>query len=310
MGVKGGGQLSKVVRIMVRKDTSPPFFPIGSPAFVTNMGASSLSVCRLTVEVSAGDEFDVTMPAEDAFVALYQLRDHPAHEFRLDGKVQDIGPAARATLNLVDMSGEPRGRLRQPVDTLFFHMPRAALNQIAQDAGAAKVERLVASDAWSTTDPVVDSLHGLLVDALADGVLANRLFHDHLMCGLGAHFAATYGGMRPHRTDRGGLAPWQGRRALEMLAADLSGDLSLDDLAGECGLSATYFARAFKRSVGTTPHGWLQNRRIETAKLFLADRNESLAEIALHSGFADQSHFTRTFGRLVGMTPGAWRRLQ
>lgn len=295
---------------MVRKDTSPPIFPMGARALVTNMRAATLSVCRLTVEVSAGDEVDVAMPAEDAFVVLYQLRDHPAHEFRLDGKVQDIGPASRATLNIVDMSGEPRGRLRQPVDTLFFHMPRAALDEIAQDAGAAKVGRLIAPESWTTTDPVVDSLHGLLVDALAEGAPANRLLHDHLICGLGAHFAATYGGMRPHRIDRGGLAPWQQRRARELLASDLHGELSLHDVALECGLSATYFARAFKRSVGTTPHGWLQNLRIETAKLFLADRQLKLAEIALNSGFADQSHFTRTFRRLVGMTPGAWRRLR
>jgi AraC-like DNA-binding protein len=250
------------------------------------------------------------MPAEDAFVALYQLRDHPAHEFRLDGIVRDVGPVPRATLNLIDMAGAPRGRLRQPVDTLFFHLPRVALDELAEEVGATKVDRLVAPEAWATTDPVVDDLHGMIVNALATGAPANRLLHDHLLLGLGAHFAVTYGGMRLQRPDRGGLAPWQERRAKELIATNLSGDLALADIARECGLSPAHFARAFKRSTRATPHGWLQLRRIDLAKTLIADRRLPLAQVALRCGFADQSHFTRTFARVVGSTPGAWRRLR
>ncbi len=295
---------------MIRKNTPLPLFPKAAPALVIKTRTSALSVCRLTVDVASGEEIDVTMPAEDAFVVLYQLRDHPPHEFRLDGKAQRIGPAPKATLNIIDMAGEPRGRLTQPVDTLFFHLPRAALDEIAAEAGAAKVDRLVAPDSWLTTDHVLDGLHRPLIDALGNASSANRLFHDHLMTALGAHFASTYGGMEPYRLDRGGLAPWQQRRAQELMDANLAGDISLDQVARGCGLSVAYFSRAFKRSTGATPHGWLQNRRIERAKLLLPDRNVALAEIALRCGFADQSHFTRTFARLTGKTPGVWRRLQ
>lgn len=295
---------------MVARDAAPPRFPLGTAAIVTPTRTAALSLCRLTVDVVDGEQVDVTMPGEDAFVVLYQLRDHPPHQFRLDGKHHDVGPAARGTLNIVDLTGEPRGRLHEPVDTLFFHLPRAALDEIAEDAGAARVDRLVAPQAWSTTDIVVDSLHGLLAGALADEAPANRLLHDHLLLGLGAHFAACYGGMRPHRLVRGGLAPWQLRRAEDALAADLTGGTSLHEIAHDCGLSATYFSRAFKRSTGTTPHAWLQRRRIDTAKRLLADRTIPLAGVALTCGFADQSHFTRIFARLAGVTPGTWRRLQ
>jgi AraC family transcriptional regulator len=295
---------------MIRKDAPPPQFPNGAPALVAKTRTSALSACRLTVDIATGEEVDITMPAEDAFVVLYQLRDHPAHEFCLEGKAQQIGPAPKATLNIVDMTGEPRGRLTQSVDTLFFHLPRAALDEIAAEAGAAKVDRLVAPEPWLTTDLVVDGLHRPFIDALVDGSSANRLFHDHLLSALGAHFAATYGGMEPYRLDRGGLAPWQERRAKDLLAADLAGDLSLRYVAQECGLSTTYFSRAFKRSTGTTPHAWLQLCRIDHAKQLLADRDLPLAEVALSCGFADQSHFTRTFARLAGVTPGSWRRLQ
>ncbi len=140
------GPIAKVCKIMVHKNSPPPLFPNGAPAFVTNTRRSALSVSRLTVEVATGEEVEVTMPAEDAFVVLYQLRDHPAHEFRFDGKAHEIGPTPRSTLTLVDLIGKPSGRLRRSVDTLFFHLPRAALDDIAEEAGAPKVRQLAAPE--------------------------------------------------------------------------------------------------------------------------------------------------------------------
>jgi AraC-like DNA-binding protein len=109
---------------------------------------------------------------------------------------------------------------------------------------------------------------------------------------------------------RGGLAPWQARRAKELLNANLDGKLPLSQLAEECGLSTRHFARAFRQSTGVPPHRWLLSRRVERAKELLHDAALSLAEIALACGFADQSHFTRTFTTLVGLSPGLWRRMQ
>jgi AraC-like DNA-binding protein len=116
---------------------------------------------------------------------------------------------------------------------------------------------------------------------------------------------------RPQRTpSMSGLAPWQLRRAKEMLQADLSVNLSLDGIAGACRLSVSHFARAFKHSTGLPPHQWLINARIEQARTLLAKSTTPLVEIAGMCGFADQSHFSRVFGRSVGASPGAWRRAQ
>ena len=93
-----------------------------------------------------------------------------------------------------------------------------------------------------------------------------------------------------------------------MLAADLSGQTSLHDIAEACGLSTSYFSRAFKTSTGLTPHSWLQARRIDRALALLLDNRLSLAEVGLRSGFSDQSHFTRVFKSVTGETPGASRR--
>ena len=127
---------------------------------------------------------------------------------------------------------------------------------------------------------------------------------------MATHVAHVYGGMRPRRiAPIGGLAPWQERRAKEQLAANLAANLTLADLARECGLSIRHFTRAFRGSTGMSPHAWLVHQRIEKAKGLLINSPQVLSDVALQCGFADQSHLTRMFQRAVGISPGAWRRL-
>lgn len=107
----------------------------------------------------------------------------------------------------------------------------------------------------------------------------------------------------------GGLAPWQLRRASDLMCRDFESALPLDAVARECGLSRSHFSRAFRASTGLSPHHWLSLRRVEFAQHLLRTSGQSLAEVAAACGYADQGHFTRTFARLVELTPGRWRRL-
>jgi AraC family transcriptional regulator len=106
----------------------------------------------------------------------------------------------------------------------------------------------------------------------------------------------------------GGLAPWQERRAKELMDAGIDSGLTLEVLAQSCSLSKRHFARAFRQSTGMAPYQWLQHRRIDKAKQLLAQSTISLSAIGLECGFADQSHFTRAFLRVTGVTPRKWRR--
>lgn len=120
--------------------------------------------------------------------------------------------------------------------------------------------------------------------------------------------ASTWTGRQRDRVV-GGLAPWRERRAKALLANDLLRRLTLPQVAAECRLSVAHFTRAFKISVGITPHAWLQHRRIDHAKSLLSKTPLSLSQIAASCGFSDQSHFTKVFSRLVGQTPGCWKRV-
>ncbi len=106
---------------------------------------------------------------------------------------------------------------------------------------------------------------------------------------------------------RGGLSPGAGRRVREHVDAHLSENIDLAGLAAIAGLSVYHFARAFKQSTGVTPHHYLVKRRIERAKEMLACTKEPLAEIALATGFSDQSHLARHFRQILGTTPSQYR---
>jgi len=157
-------------------------------------------------------------------------------------------------------------------------------------------------------DVTISSLGSLLLPALSHPDQANPLFLDYVLLAFGVHIAQTYGGMWPVSLPvRGGLAPWQERRAKEMIAANLGG-VPLKELARECRVSSAHFSRAFRCSVGMAPHNWLIEQRIVLSKEKLRDDRLSLTDVAAECGFCDQAHFTRYFTRIVGVTPGAWRR--
>lgn len=82
--------------------------------------------------------------------------------------------------------------------------------------------------------------------------------------------------------------------------------ISLDDLARITHLSRFHLVRVFSETVGIPPHAYLRQVRVRRAKAQLR-QGHTLTEVALATGFTDQSHLTRWFKRLWGITPGAYR---
>jgi AraC family transcriptional regulator len=107
---------------------------------------------------------------------------------------------------------------------------------------------------------------------------------------------------------KGGLAPWQLRRAVEYLAARLDADVRLADVAAEVGLSPFHFARAFRVSMGEPPHRHHLRLRIENARRLLATTSRPVIDIALECGFSAPQAFARAFRRLTGSSPSEYRQ--
>lgn len=81
--------------------------------------------------------------------------------------------------------------------------------------------------------------------------------------------------------------------------------IALSDLGRIANLSSFHLHRVFCREIGMPPHAYQTQVRINRAKELVRKRRP-LSEIALATGFADQSHLTRHFRRLVGVTPGRY----
>jgi AraC-like DNA-binding protein len=249
------------------------------------------------------------IPAEDASILSLQLRDFGEHELWLGSRALRSAPSRQGTFTFLDLKQEPRAYLRDPFDSLHFYVPRTVFAAISTEAGESRVAGLQLPHGVPQDDPVIRDFAAVVLPALEQPGWYNRLFLEHLSLALVAHLARTYGSPSPPpRLDKGKLAPWQERRVKDFLIANISGGVSLADVAQECGLSRTHLSRAFKTSTGQPPHRWLLEQRIERARKLLLHSKLPLADISRRCGFADQSHFTRVMNRALGSSPGAWRR--
>lgn len=111
---------------------------------------------------------------------------------------------------------------------------------------------------------------------------------------------------RATRTSPHGFAP-EVLRAKALIDDDPAAPLRLRDLAQASGLSRFQTLRAFARATGLTPHAYLIQRRLQSARRLIA-AGRTLVEAALESGFHDQSHMTCLFVRVHGYSPGAYAR--
>ena len=250
-----------------------------------------------------------SMPFEDAYLVSLKFRDYPDCECWERGKCVIKTDVRAGATYLYDLKRNPRYVIDKPFHSIFFYVPRAALDDIAQQAGAPRIGELTYQPGIGHDDAVVRHLGGSLLEALRRPDEANQLFIDHMMLAFTAHVAQAYGGLRrATEPTRGGLAPWQVKRACERLESDLAGKLPLEQIAAEFDLSVSHFSRAFRISVGLPPHQWLLRQRVRAAKQLMTVRDVPLSEIAISAGFANQSHFTRVFSDVVGVSPGVWRR--
>jgi AraC family transcriptional regulator len=280
-----------------------------APAIVVRvLQRAEFAATELRVDRPSGELSEPVSPA-DAYAICVLLQDPPAKNYWEEGR--EVGwffPRLGESV-FSDMRRDPRILMNAPSHTLLMYLPRTTMNLLAEDASLPRVDDLSFEPGAGIQDDTLRGLAHSLLPALRAPETANRLFVDHIALALASHAAHAYGGQTILRPVRGGLAPWQERRAKEIILGNLSGTLSTADIASACNLSASYFARAFRKTTGVAPHAWLMRARVERALILLRQRDATMASIARDSGFADQSHFARVFTRQMGVGPSAWRRL-
>ncbi|WP_050990877.1 MULTISPECIES: AraC family transcriptional regulator [Bradyrhizobium] len=261
-----------------------------------------------TLRRRQGSEMTSMHLRENMYMVTVYLTDHPeAQDVWKDGH-HAMRPAMNAgAISLFDMRYHWEGDNMAPFEALNFFVPDLAFDETARELGSTfagfdyDVER-------EYRDEVTTSLARAVLPALSRPREIPMLFVDHVFSALRTRLLVAYCGLHPTEATTGAkLSPQEVARIKELLLDDAGADRSVAELAGACGLSAGQFSRAFRRTLGTSPHQWLLEQRVARAKCLLQGK-QSISDIAFECGFADQSHLTRVFLRKVGITPGNWRR--
>ena len=120
------------------------------------------------------------------------------------------------------------------------------------------------------------------------------------------------GTMRLYRTvtSHGALPEWHGRlkSVVSYIQSHYTEEIPLARLAKMTGSSVSQFKRIFTKTLEMPPGRYIMNTRLNAARKLLETTDKLLPDIAVESGFYDQSHMTRAFKSIRHTTPGRYRR--
>lgn len=96
--------------------------------------------------------------------------------------------------------------------------------------------------------------------------------------------------------------------ACEKIEQGFSGELSVQSVAEDLGISPGYLSALMKKHTGRNFTEYITYVRIQNAKQLLQKTDDKIYSVALATGFTDQYYFSRIFKRVTGVTPGDWRK--
>lgn len=275
--------------------------------FAKTVSKDPIALTRIALPEPTGTWTDVPEP-EAAYSVHLVLSPFPKMQTMIEGHRARLEPMRPGDICIFDLSLCPTVLIPDPATWLRVHLSQRTLDDLAYDRGQKSVAGL--RQTFATNDPVLHALGVALKQKIRIYGGADTLFLDQVALSFHSHVAETYGQLAAEQPLRGGLAPWQFRRACNLMLSKLAEGVGVAELASECGLSASHFSRAFRRSAGIPAHRWLMNARIGHAKNLLVGTSLPLADIAAACGFTDQSHLSRVFMAFERRSPARWRHLR
>ncbi|MCS3408741.1 AraC family transcriptional regulator [Serratia sp. AKBS12] len=210
------------------------------------------------------------------------------------------------TISTIPLGSTSRWDMAGTVDVIHFYIPDQTFDALLLQAEAPPGELLLRTAHHDkTTAKIISAIN----ETLADNNRIGQLLCEHLMLALilqlmQNHSSAT----KSVRQSNTVLSARALKNSLEILDSRPVGEVTIQALAAELGISSAHFCRAFKNSTGLTPYGWLKQRVMERAFLQLQSSDKQVAEIAFDSGYGSQNAFTSAFRKMTGLTPSQWRK--
>jgi AraC family transcriptional regulator len=218
------------------------------------------------------------------------------------------GREVAGDLDIVPARTAASWEMKQEGMALIMCVPDALLRAVAvrldRDPGSIDI-----ADRFQMRDPVIEHIGWTLKADLDSNIASERLLRDSLGVALAARLLQRhYRGSLPMREIRGGLTHTKLERVIAHIEDNLASKLSLPAIAEVAGMSVSHLKTLFRNSTGVPVYEYVLRRRVERAQFLLRNHKLSIAEIAVATGFAHQSHLARHMHRLLGYTPSALRR--
>jgi AraC family transcriptional regulator len=278
--------------------------PVEADAASDRLGWVGLEAIRFR----AAPASEVHLPATTHHTLVLVTRPPEELDLRFEG-VKRHRPPAAGSISVVPAGCPVLWRWSGPKDSLHIYLEPDLIGRVAAEAFDLDPARLTVPpldglDLPELRAPML-AVGTELTAGGAGGRLAAESLANVLAVRLIRHVSAP---RRPVRGRDGALPRERLRAVLEYIEEHLDACPTLEQMAAVARRNSCHFARQFKAATGLPPHQYVILRRVERAKQLLqGGTGLSLAEVAAHAGFSDQSQFGRHFKRLVGVTPGQFR---
>lgn len=187
-----------------------------------------------------------------------------------------------------------------PCDMITVRLAPGLLASTAE-ALALPADRARLAPRIGARDPLAEHVARTLAAELRAPEPTARIYADSLALALATRLLLDFGPVGA--AGRQTLSKPQLRRIVAYVEENLDADLSLAQLAETAGVSIPHLTTLFRRTMGQSVHGYVMERRVQRARDLLLARRASIAQAALETGFAHQSHMARWMRRLLGVSP-------
>jgi AraC family transcriptional regulator len=197
-------------------------------------------------------------------------------------------------------------RIREAGEGILISVNESIIDRLALEVGT--------TSPWETfrfhtlSDPVVHRLVWALGNEFKANGNQGPMFSESVVITLLGYLLRSEQNIRESSPAKGGLTTAQLRHCQEYIEANLTGNITLDELSRTANVSLFHFIRAFKKSTGMTPHRYILDRRVRNAETLLISSNDSVGDIAKAVGFLSAGHFSSAFQKILQIAPTAYRR--
>jgi AraC family transcriptional regulator len=219
------------------------------------------------------------------------------------------GTAAQGDIDIIPAGTSARWQVHDENDeTLLISLPQRFLGTMTEELGI-DISKLSIHNCFQVRDHELENLSWAMKRELESGRTSGKFYLEGLAIAAASRMVTQYSSHasrhpKVHLLDQRAM-----KRVMTFVEDHLAEDLSLERLASVAGVSVSHFKTVFRRAASLSIHQYVIQRRVERAKRLLLSSHLSIADVALATGFAHQSHMARHMRRASGISPLALKRL-